>query len=367
MSVIFEEHRAQSGHGIAIARLDAPHSLNALSLPMIGSLYAQLSAWQKDPNIACVLLCATDSKAFCAGGDVVQLARACQANPGSIPQAATAFFIQEYQLDYLLYTYTKPLICWGHGYVMGGGMGLLQGAMIRIVTPSSRLSMPEISIGLFPDVGGSRFLGRLPGKLGLFLGLTGAQINAADALYLGLADRCLDDAQQPVLIQALLEINWQSQSIHQLHKALIQLTKSRTTAIAPSVWQERRMQIDRLLDVVDIVEAEHALLALQADSDSLLARAAQSFAQGSRITACLVWEQLKRAQLLSLADVFRMELAISFNCCRHPDFAEGVRAVLIDKDQKPNWQFQSVRDIPDAVISDFFQPPWVGPHPLVDL
>lgn len=113
------------------------------------------------------------------------LVQACLAHPGEVPPLAGQFFAAEYRLDYRLHTYPKPLICWGHGYVLGGGLGLLQGASIRIVTPSSRLAMPEISIGLYPDVGASWFLSRLPGKLGLFLGLTGAHMNGRDAIDLG--------------------------------------------------------------------------------------------------------------------------------------------------------------------------------------
>ncbi|MCE6982362.1 enoyl-CoA hydratase/isomerase family protein, partial [Pseudomonas frederiksbergensis] len=123
---------------------------------------------------------------------------------GRVPPLAAQFFSAEYRFDYHLHTYPKPLICWGHGHVLGGGMGLLQGANVRVVTPSSRLAMPEISIGLYPDVGGSWFLSRLPGKLGLFLGLTGAPINATDALDLGLADRLLGESQQEELLDDLL-------------------------------------------------------------------------------------------------------------------------------------------------------------------
>ncbi|WP_148058776.1 enoyl-CoA hydratase/isomerase family protein, partial [Pseudomonas protegens] len=123
-----------------------------------------------------VLLRGNGAKAFCAGGEVRSLSQACLAHPGAVPPLAGHFFAPEYRLDYRLHTYPKPLICCGHGYVRGGGMGLLQGAGLRIVTPSSRLAMPEISIGLYPDVGASWFLSRMHGKLGLFLCLTGAHM-----------------------------------------------------------------------------------------------------------------------------------------------------------------------------------------------
>ncbi|WP_256591415.1 enoyl-CoA hydratase/isomerase family protein, partial [Pseudomonas sp. HMWF006] len=190
---------------LGIASLDAEKSLNALSLPMINALSDKLNAWAKDPQIVCVLLRGNGAKAFCAGGEVRSLVEACCAHPGEVPPLAAQFFAAEYRLDYSLHTYPKPLIGWGHGYVLGGGMGLLQGASTRIVTPSSRLAMPEITIGLYPDVGASWFLARLPGKLGLFLGLTGAHMNGRDAIDLDLADRFLLDEQQPELIEGLLQ------------------------------------------------------------------------------------------------------------------------------------------------------------------
>src|SRR3990167_4431209 len=177
MNMQFEERPAQHGMRIGIASLDAEKSLNALSLPMIEALDAKLKAWADDPSIACVMLRGNGPKAFCAGGDVVQLVHQCREHPGEIPPLAARFFADEYRLDHRIHTYPKPLICWAHGYVLGGGLGLMQGAAIRIVTPSSRLSMPEITIGLYPDVGGSWFLARLPGRFGLFLGLTASQIN----------------------------------------------------------------------------------------------------------------------------------------------------------------------------------------------
>ncbi|MDO8695935.1 MAG: enoyl-CoA hydratase/isomerase family protein, partial [Pseudomonas sp.] len=217
MNVIFTELHGQHGARIGVATLDATASLNALTLPMIEALSAKLTAWATEPSIVCVVLRGNGEKAFCAGGDVLDLVTACRAQPGQVPDLARRFFADEYRLDHLIHRYPKPLLCWAHGYVMGGGMGLMQGAGVRIVTPSSRLAMPEISIGLYPDVGGSWFLARLPGKLGLFLGLTGAHINGRDALDLDLADRLLLDEQQDELLAGLQQLNWQEQSELQLN------------------------------------------------------------------------------------------------------------------------------------------------------
>ncbi|MGG2397607.1 enoyl-CoA hydratase/isomerase family protein [Pseudomonas sp. SH1-B] len=367
MNLQFEERPSLHGYRIGIASLDAEKSLNALSLPMIEALDARLKAWAEDPGIACVLLRGNGPKAFCAGGDVVQLVQQCREHPGEVPPLARRFFADEYRLDYHIHTFPKPFICWAHGHVLGGGMGLMQGAGIRIVTPSSRLGMPEINIGLYPDVGGSWFLARLPGRLGLFLGLTAASINARDALDLNLADRFLRDDQQDALLDGLVQMNWREQPHVQLHSLLRALESEASSELPAPQWLPRRERIDTLFDVADLPTAVQAMVALQQDDDALLARAAKTLAGGCPLTAHLVWEQIRRARHQSLAEVFRMEYAMSLNCCRHPEFAEGVRARLIDKDHTPHWHWPDVANIPAAVVDAHFAPAWDGEHPLANL
>lgn len=367
MNVTIEQRPSLHGFQIGIASLDAEKSLNALSLPMIEALDAQLKAWADDPQIACVVLRGNGPKAFCAGGDVVQLVKNCLEHPGEVPPLARRFFADEYRLDHRIHTYPKPFICWAHGHVLGGGMGLMQGAAIRIVTPSSRLGMPEINIGLYPDVGGSWFLSRLPGKLGLFLGMTASGINARDALDLGLADRCLLDSQQSELLEGLVQINWQEQAPAQLNSLLKSLENQAQSEQPQAQWLPRRARIDAVLDQTDLPAAWQALSALQEDSDPLLAKAAKTLTAGCPLTAHLVWQQIERARSMSIADVFRMEYAMSLNCCKYPEFAEGVRARLIDKDQSPNWHWKDVSAISTDIVEAHLAPAWDGPHPLADL
>ncbi|MCJ8168612.1 enoyl-CoA hydratase/isomerase family protein [Atopomonas sediminilitoris] len=367
MHVQFEERPSLHGFSIGIATLNSEKSLNALSLPMIEALAKQLNAWADAAHISAVVLRGAGSKAFCAGGDVVDLVKACHQHPGEAPPLAERFFADEYRLDHAIHTYPKPFICWAHGYVMGGGMGLMQGAGVRIVTPSTRLAMPEISIGLFPDVGGSWFLTRLPGQLGLFLALTAAHVNASDALGLGLADRFLLDEQQEALLAGLVQINWQERSQEQL-LSLLQALEHEAQAQRPDPqWLPRQAQINQWLDVADASAAWQAISDLHDHSDALLARASKTLRGGCPLTAALVWEQIRRARHLSLGGVFRMEYAMALNCCRHPEFAEGVRARLIDKDQQPAWHWPNIADIPQAVIEAHFAAAWQGTHPLHDL
>lgn len=367
MSIQCEVLTGADGARIGIATLDAALTLNALTLPMIEQLDERLRSWARDPGVVCVMLRGNGPKAFCAGGDVRALAQACREQPGSVPPLAASFFASEYRLDHLLHTYPKPLLCWGHGHVLGGGMGLLQGSAVRIVTPSSRLAMPEVSIGLYPDVGASWFLSRLPGKLGLFLALTGAPINARDALDLGLADRFLGEHQQQALIEELLQLNWQEQTALQLN-SLLKAEQHRAWAQLPEgQWLARRTLIDDVLDVADPVSAWRALCGLARHADPVLAAAGKQLREGCPLTAHLVWAQLERARHLSLAQVFQMEYTLSLNCCRHPEFSEGVRARLLDKDDTPHWHWPDVAQVPTAVVQAHFAKAWEGRHPLADL
>jgi enoyl-CoA hydratase/carnithine racemase len=227
--------------------------------------------------------------------------------------------------------------------------------------------MPEITIGLYPDVGASWFLARLPGKLGLFLGLTGAHMNARDAIDLDLADRFLLDEQQPQLIEGLLQLNWQEQTDRQLNSLLKALQQEAVAQMPEAQWLPRRQQIDELLDVSDVACAWKAISLQRDSSDPLIARAAKTMSEGSPLTAHLVWEQIIRARHMSLTEVFQMEYTLSLNCCRHPEFSEGVRARLIDKDQKPHWHWPDVSNVPDAVVEAHFHKVWEGRHPLADL
>ncbi len=181
-SVLFTEHATQDGHVIAEVKLNAERSLNALTLEMCEEMLPRLRDWATDERVVAVLLDSAGEKAFCAGGDVVNLYKTITGEGD--PSFPERFFETEYRLDFLLHTYPKPVICWGNGIVMGGGMGLLSASSHRIVTETSRLAMPEVTIGLYPDVGASWFLNRLPNGAGRFLAMTGCQINAPDAVHL---------------------------------------------------------------------------------------------------------------------------------------------------------------------------------------
>lgn len=356
MSVCFEELTSVDKYKIGVITLDSPKNLNALNAKIVTAIYQQLRSWVDDSKLACVFFHSSSAKAFCAGGDVRQIVESCCQHLGEPDELAQQFFSQEYQLDGYLHHYPKPIIGWGEGYVLGGGMGLLQGCSTRIVTPTSKLAMPEISIGLFPDVGAAWFLARIPEKLGLYLALTATQVNASDALTIGWADRFLLNEQKNDLLQGLQEITWQTNSAKQLQELLKRLEQQAISQLPSAVLQPRMSTIKQLLNQPDLVTTCKAIIALQEDVDKVLANAAHNLATGCPMTAWLIWEQLRRFSRCSVKEVLAMDYIISQNCCKRRDFIEGVRVRLIDKDHKPVWCWKSIEEVPFKEVDKHFYP-----------
>lgn len=371
---VFEERKAINGARIGVARLNVEKTLNALSLEMIDLLGPQFSRWAADPGIAMVVLEAAGEKAFSAGADLHRMHKAMLEHHAS-PQRddirgnayAADFFGREYRLDYAIHTFPKPMLCWGHGIVMGGGVGLMSGASHRVVTPESRVAMPEITIGLFPDVGGSWLLGRMPGGTGLFLALTGARVQAADALFVKLADYCINQADKPAIQAALLAQPWTGSRADndRLLTALLRGHAQKDLAAGPL-----RRNFDLINEFCASGELREtaAVIAGLRSGDPWLDRAGATLAAGSPSTAALSFELLRRARHLSLADVFRMEFVAALHCARRPDLAEGIRALLIDKDQRPRWQPPALSEVTPEWTAGYFESPWkANGHPLADL
>ncbi len=367
--VLFAVLGTADGKQIGVATLNSERSLNSLSVEMVALLRPQLEAWQKESSIACVILQGAGEKAFCAGGDIRRLYDTmveCGADKPN--QYAEDFFEQEYRLDYLIHQYRKPFIVWGHGIVMGGGIGLMSGASHRVVTEKSRLAMPEINIGLYPDVGSTWFLNHTPGRSGLFLGLTGANINAADALFVGLADRFVTHDKKTNVIEGLLAADWggSDDTYFGVVSSVLRRFEELSDLPESSVRQHFDV-INQLTDGDSLPEIVDNFTQFEAD-DKWLQRAKKGLLKGCPTTAYIVYEQLRRGQKLSLEAVFQMELIVSLQCSKHPDFPEGVRALLVDKDGAPKWQHSSVAEVPQDWIDAHFTAPWVdAPHPLNNL
>ena len=341
--------------------LDAPKTLNSLTLPMVDTLSAQLLAWRDDPSIAAVFIDGTGDKAFCAGGDVQALRDSCLATPGGPCEYAEMFFAREYAMNYLLHTYPKPVVCWGHGVVMGGGLGILAGCSHRLVSERTRIGMPEITIALFPDVGGSWFLNRMPGNVGRFLALTAATINATDALYSGLGSHYLGADQHSQVLAALTNCDWSStaQENRQLTDQVLAAITATTALPDPNI-EGLRDEIERWMEGDDLLVIAERIRAWEGDN-VWLQKAQAGFLHGSSLAASWIFRQLNETQQASLEEVFRSELRLGTNIMRHPEFAEGVRALLIEKDRKPAWTYPSIKDIPSTVLDGFFSAPENAP------
>ncbi|MDR9440119.1 MAG: enoyl-CoA hydratase/isomerase family protein [Halomonas sp.] len=374
LAVLFDELPTRDGGRIGVATLNAPKSLNALSLEMIRQLEAKLEAWAVDRSVVAVWLEGSGDKAFCAGGDVVALYRSLteegeNRGAGRDGLFAETYFSAEYRLDYRIHTYPKPLMVWGDGIVMGGGLGLLAGGFQRLVTETTRIAMPEITIGLYPDIGASWFLGRMPAGVGAYLGLTGAQLNARDALDLGLADRFIPRERREALLGALEEADYGDRSLSALRagvQGVLDGHEDRRAVPAGQVWPHLD-HIQALVGRVDAVTAVKRILRDTTDDGWLAANRAR-LETGCPMSAQLVWRMLERHAHTSLADAFRDELGLSVQCCRQGDFVEGVRALLIDKDKAPRWQHTSVAGVPQADIQALMTPLWSSEsHPLRDL
>ncbi|MFA3791289.1 enoyl-CoA hydratase/isomerase family protein [Aliiglaciecola sp. SL4] len=367
-AVLFEERASKANRKIAIATLNTEKTLNSLTLEMVDLLYAQLLKWQQDDEISCVFLHGAGPKAFCAGGDVQQLYHSAIEQPGGPCEYAETFFEHEYRLDYLLHTFNKPIICWGHGIVMGGGLGLMAGCSHRVVTERTRIAMPEITIGLFPDVGGSWFLNRMPGRIGLFLGLTAAKTNAADCIYIGMADRFIENAKMAEVLASIEAIDWQGDNSEHSGQitAVLRNFEQQSIAAKPTgnipAHYDSIQQLTDQNSFYDIVDA----IIQQPSEDPWMSAAAAALKHGSPISACSINQTLSSTKHMSLAEVFQYELMLVTNTVRNPEFVEGVRALLIDKDKSPRWQYDSVRTVPSEVLEKLITPPWPV-NPLADL
>jgi enoyl-CoA hydratase/carnithine racemase len=251
---------------------------------------------------------------------------------------------------------------------MGGGLGVMAGCSHRVVTEATRIAMPEVTIALFPDVGGSWFLNHMPGKSGQFLALTGASINAADAVFTGLADRFIASEHKGAVLEQLRRSNWADDCAanHARVRHILRPLTEQSIASMPGGQVEPHLsRINSLCDGDDVHQVVDNIVNQQT-TDQWLSRARDGLAHGSPLAALWISRQLQETRHSSLREVFQAELQLATNVVRYPEFAEGVRALLLDKDRNPAWAFKSTREVPQALIDGFFTAPWAN-NPLADL
>jgi len=368
--VSISELKTSGAMSIGHAHLNMVASLNALTLDAVRVLTAAVSHWSAREDIAGVLITGEGEKAFCAGGDIQALYRAAVANRQAgelVDLYPFEFFAEEYRLDYVLHTFNKPVITLGHGIVMGGGYGLFAASGYRVLTQRSKLAFPEITIGLFPDAGGSWVLKNLPQPIALFLGLTGSQVNATDALALNIGTHMIDHEQRQMFVDGLATMAWSEDDAG--NRALLD------EYLVSCSYQGQRPEPElsafdgALVEVGSLSDCVTSIVAMQGKS-AWIDRGIGNLQKGCPVTAGIIFEQMRRVKTMTLAESFRMELAVATRCLQWPDFAEGVRALLIDKDGAPKWTVNSVDDLSKEYIDAHFDANFVGlwpNNPLHDL
>ncbi|WP_374320803.1 enoyl-CoA hydratase/isomerase family protein [Aquabacterium sp.] len=360
--------------GLGVITLNRAKALNALSLEMVRELTVVLRGWATDPAVQAVLLCGSARPAvegkqsathFCAGGDIRYLHDASLAGDFGVDD----FFTEEYALDHFIHTYPKPTIAWMEGITMGGGMGLAQGCKLRVATETLRMAMPETRIGLFPDVAGGYFLSRCAGSVGEYLGIVGPHLHVTDALTLGLADAHAKGGSLQGLLDQLRQVpsHGADELMGRVHAYVDQ---QGLTTLPDATITAHLEQINRHFGQETV---QDMAASLAEDASDWARQTLAQMAGHSPLMMCVTLEQIRRARSMPLADEFRMERSMVRHCFQlrkgaASETVEGVRALVVDKDNQPRWNPPSLAEVEPAMVEAFFEPAWPAhAHPLRDL
>ena len=344
--------------GVATVMLNRPQALNAFTLGMYRQLDPMLRAWAEDPSVHAVLIEGAGERAFCAGGDVRAVYEAGMGLSGD-SEFTSVFFAEEYRMLRFLHHYPKPYIAIIDGITMGGGAGVSVNGAYRVATEKTMFAMPETGIGLFPDVGATRFLNLCPGHIGRYLGLTGARLGGTDALYCGLATHFVPREWVPALKEALAGMAWEAGS----ERAQVEVLLGEFGADPgpPSPLVARRGLIDRCF-AGETVEAILDALTAETEDREWAAETRAILLTKSPTSLRITLRQLVLGREFDLEDALRLEYRMTQHVMAAHDFYEGIRAVLIDKDQKPRWQPASLAEVDDAMSESYFAS--LGPSEL---
>ena len=327
-------------NGVGRLRLNRPKAIHALTTQMCEAMSKALLEWRADTGVEVVIIDHAEGRGFCAGGDVVMLARSGNEDG----ENARRFFFAEYRLNHLLFTYDKPTIAIMDGITMGGGVGISLPCTYRVATENTRLAMPETSIGLFPDVGGGWYLSRLPGRVGQFMVLTGARLDGAECRYLNLATHYVEQAGLPDLVDRIMKAPGRAQGA---------LGAASTTPPDAKIEQS----LPQIAKLFASDRLEHVVAALDADESewahSELATLSSKSPLSCKVSLRLLAEGAART---SFAEEMREEYALAGRVVRTHDFREGVRALLIDKTGDPQWDPPTPEEVSEEMLDVLFEP-----------
>lgn len=329
--------------GIGRITLNRPRSINALDHSMVLAILPVLGVWADDPDVRVVVLEGAGERGFCAGGDI----KAIHADAVAGTNNAAQYWLDEYHLDVALADFIKPVVALMDGIVMGGGVGLGGHVSHRVVTERSMVGMPEVGIGLIPDVGGTYLLANTPGELGIHLGLTAGRMSGADAIAARFADHFVPSASLPELLHRLA-----SEPVDKAIAA-VAVTPPASDLAAARGW------IDECYGGLD--DAQEVVARLRAHAQPAAGAAADAIAAASPTSVALTLRAVRQARSLSLPAAINVEFTLACGLLHRPDLAEGIRAQVIDKDRNPTWNPASLADVGD--LDPFFVRPAVLPFP----
>ena len=368
--VLVKELKAKNGSKIGHITLNSEETLNSLTLSMVDIIHSQLSEWEKEKNIVAVILEGAGDKAFCAGGDIRALYESMVQNPRGPNPFAEAFFEREYRLDYKIHKYSKPIICWVDGITMGGGVGLMLGCDYRFSTERTRFAMPEIGVGLFPDVGFTYFIDKLPKNIGLYMMLTATQLNAADTQLVGLTNNYISVTAKDSFEKEITELDWSDdlQKNSDILDLCIKNFKEKPLSkegFPESQLESRLESVQALMSEDNLIDVTKNILT-NSTQDEWFKRGIKGLANGCPTSAHIIWEQCNFEKSKNLKEVFKFELDLAIQVTRHPDFTEGIRAAIIEKDNQPQWSYADINNLPREWIEEHLEPAW-NKNPLDDL
>ncbi len=327
---------------IALITLNRPQALNALTMSMCKIIDEDLMQWQQDDNIKAVIIQGAGDRAFCAGGDVRIVSEIARTDS----EQAMNFFRQEYQMNRRLFHFNKPYVSLLHGITMGGGLGVSVHGSHRVADESLQLAMPETGIGFYPDIGGSHFLSHCPGKLGWYLGLSGDKVNAYDALYLGLIDFIVDKGDFANVIDEMTTLDFD----HDAHVQVSELLKRWKLDAQQSQLLNDQPEIDHCFAASTV---EEIIQNLSSSKSERCAAILNLLTQKSPTSLKITFKLLNQALLQDFDACMDFELKLTKRFLQHPDFAEGVRAAIIDKDRKPRWQPANLSEVDDDLLEQW--------------